>query len=78
MDNMLTKDKGELGAARREELRLIGAQAGSYKKDEIHGMFVALGIKAPATGACCADVGRRLGRALSAAGAAELNTDLPI
>ena len=50
IDNMLTKDKGELTQARREELRVMHAQAGSYKKDEIHGIFLALGIKAPATG----------------------------
>ena len=29
---MLTKDKGELTHERREELRIMAAQAGSYKK----------------------------------------------
>jgi hypothetical protein len=76
---MLTKDKGELGHARREELRLIGAQAGSYKKDEIHGMFVALGIKAPATGACdaaCA-VQRREGCRVLRASPLQQRADAP-
>ena len=50
IDNMLTKDKGEMGAARREELRLMGVQAGSFTKPQIHAAFGELGIKAPATG----------------------------
>lgn len=49
IDNLLEKDK-EMTSARREELRKIAAQAGSYKKDEIQVKFQELGIKAPATG----------------------------
>ena len=48
IDNMLEKGK-ELTTARRDELRKIAAQAGSYKKDELHGMIVALGIKVSVT-----------------------------
>lgn len=49
IDNMMTKDR-ELTSARREELRKMHAQAGSYKKGELATIFGELGIKAPATG----------------------------
>ena len=44
IDNLLVKDK-ELTSDRRDELRKMAAQAGTYKKEELHGIFEGLGIK---------------------------------
>ena len=40
----------ELTSARRDELRLIAAQAGSYKKERLHELFGELKILSPTTG----------------------------
>ena len=47
--NLLKKDK-EMPAARREELRVIAAQAGAYTKERIHALFGELAITSPTTG----------------------------
>ena len=50
VDTMLQKGGADMTAARRDELRVIGAQAGSYSKTDIASVFERLNIKAPGTG----------------------------
>ena len=39
-----------MASSRREELRVIAAQAGSYKKEKLHELFGELKIRSPTTG----------------------------
>ena len=47
VDNLLTKDKGELGSARREELRLLGVQVRESYCDRMHQRSSAAAIPRP-------------------------------
>lgn len=49
IEHKLASDK-ELTTERREELRVIAAQADAYEPADLHRLFTELGIKAPATG----------------------------